>query len=136
MHTATLATSLALLLLSACGASVNANPRDFYEPKLFADEEHLILVVPVEIEARGGKKSFVRLFELYGFSGNGPSIEQVVKHNAPGIAGEFDSEGDAFVLRVASKAEFEAARVQLKCLEQVECLSSWLAEAKTILLKE
>jgi hypothetical protein len=131
----TLAAATALLLCS-CGAPVNANPNDFYAPKLLLDEERMTFVVPVEIDARDGKKSFVKLFELYGFSGNGPSIEQVIRHNVPGIGGSFDSEGDAFVLLASNKADFEDARAKLKCIENVECLSSWLARAQSLLFKE
>ena len=126
----------AAFLLSACGAQLGANPDDFYASKLLSDERLLTLVVPVEIDKRAGKKSPVKLFELYGFSGNGPSIEQVVKHNAPHLAGKFDSEGDAFVLTLSNRSDFDAARATLKCVEDVKCLSSWLASARFILLKE
>jgi hypothetical protein len=125
-----------VLLLAACGAPINANPNDFYAPKLLVNEERMTFVVPVEIDAREGKKSFVKLFELYGFSGNGPSIEQVIRHNVPSLAGSFDSEGDAFVLLASSRAEFDASRAKLNCIEKVECLSTWLAKAQTILIKE
>jgi hypothetical protein len=127
---------LVALLLGGCDAAASANPDDFYAPKLLLDEKLLTFVIPVEIDERAGKKSFVKLFELYGFSGNGPSIEQVVKHNMPRIAGKFDSEGDAFVLTVLSRSDFEATRTELKCVEEVKCLASWLAGAKSILHKE
>lgn len=126
----------ALLFLGACSAPVTVDTNNFYAPKLIADENLLILTVPVEIAERDGQKSFVKLFELYGFSGNGPSIEQVIKHNVPQIAGRFDSEGDAFSLTVSNKPDFEAMRTKLKCIEQVPCLATWLAEAKSILFKE
>ena len=135
MRTSLLLT-LAASLLGACGAPTNVNLDDYYAPKLLSDEVLLTLVIPVEIDERNGKKSPVKLYELYGFSGNGPSIEQVVKHNAPRIAGKFDSEGDAFVLTVPNKSDFDAARATLRCVEEVKCLASWLASARSILVKE
>ncbi|MBL0731207.1 hypothetical protein [Piscinibacter sp. HJYY11] len=135
MRTPVIVASISLLF-GGCNAAVSANPDDYYAPKLLSDEKLLTFVIPVEIDERAGKKSFVKLFELYGFSGNGPSIEQVVKHNVPRIAGRFDSEGDAFVLIVSSRSDFEATRTKLRCVEDVKCLSNWLAGAKSILLKE
>jgi len=128
--------AFAAFLLSACGAKANANPDNFYAPKLLSDERLLTLVVSVEIDSRDGKKSPAKLFEFYGFSGNGPSIEQVVKHNAPHLTGKFDSEGDAFVLTLSNRPDFDAARATLRCVEDVKCLASWLASARSILLKE
>ncbi len=124
------------LLLAACSASVNANPDDFYAPKLLSDPAQRSIVIAVEVGDRGGKKSFVKLFELYGFSGNGPSIEQVIKRNAPDMVGSFDSEGAAFVFVASSPSGFESARAKLKCVEEMKCLASWLDAAKSIPFKE
>lgn len=128
---------LSTIFLSACrDETQNVNPNDYYAPKLLSDEKTLAFVVPVEIEQRNKKKSFVKLFEIYGFSGNGPSIEQVVRYNAPNLKGSFDSEGDAFVLIASNKPDYESTLLQLKCLEDMKCLIDWLMQAKSIVLKE
>ncbi len=132
-----LAAMAATLLTVGCGASTSpVDPSGFYAPKLYADENSLIISIPVEIAERDGKKSFVKLFELHGFSGNGPSIEQVVRRNVGDDIGTFDSEGDAFVVRLANAAEFGVVRGKLKCVEEVTCLAGWLKNSDSILFKE
>ena len=125
------------LLLAACGASTsNINPTDFYAPKVYSDQATLTISVPVEIGEKDGRKSFVNLFEAYGFSGNGPSIEQVVKRNMPNLNGAFDSEGDAFVVRVSTPEQLKEALQKLTCIEDVKCLTTWLKQAESIIGKE
>ena len=127
----------AVAFLFGCESkSPSVHPDEFYAPTIHSDELRLTLVVSVEIAERNSKRAFVKLFELYGFSGNGPSIEQVVRHNAPSLIATFDSEGDAFVLKASSKPHFEAALQKLKCLEDVNCLNTWLKNASSILMKE
>lgn len=92
MARTSLAAMAATLLTVACGASTSlVDPSEFYAPKLYADETSLTISIPVEIAGRDGKKSFVKLFELHGFSGNGPSIEQVVRRNVGDNIGMFES---------------------------------------------
>jgi hypothetical protein len=127
----------ALLSITACKANTSSiNPNDFYAPKVYSDQATLTLSIPVEVGEKNGKKSFVKLFELYGFSGNGPAIEQVVKHNMTELSGTFDSEGDAFVVRVATPEKLKAALQKLKCVEDVMCLATWLKLSESILGKE
>lgn len=125
-----------LLSLAACSSNTSVVPSDFYAPTLYTDQATLTISIPVEIDDKNGKKSFVRLFEAYGFSGNGPSIEQVVKRNVAELPGTFDSEGDAFVLRVASQPSFDEAVSKLKCVEDVACLAGWLKQSSSIIVKE
>jgi hypothetical protein len=56
--------ALISLLFGGCNAAVSANPDDYYAPKLLSDEKLLTFVIPVEIDERARKKSFVKLFEL------------------------------------------------------------------------
>lgn len=132
-----LAAMAATLLTVGCGASTSpVNPSEFYAPKLYADQTSLTISIPVVIAERDGKKSFVKLFELHGFSGNGPSMEQIVRRNLGDNIGMFDSEGDAFVVRLANAAEFGAVLGKLKCVEEVTCLAGWLKNSESILFKE
>lgn len=127
----------AALSVSACsGNTASINTNEFYAPKIYADEATLTISIPVEVGDKNGKKSFVKLFELYGFSGNGPSIEQVIKRNMAELTGTFDSEGDAFVVRVASTEKLKAALQKLKCVEDVKCLATWLKQSESISGKE
>ena len=125
------------LSLTACGAKTsNINPTDFYAPKVYSHQATLTISVPVEVGEKNGKKSFVNLFEAYGFSGNGPSIEQVIKRNIPELNGTFDSEGDAFVVRVSTPEQLKEALLKLRCVEDVKCLATWLKHAESIIGKE
>jgi hypothetical protein len=130
-----------LLFATVIGVSSCAQPSEidetkFYAPKVFSQEEVLTITIPVEVAAHAGKIAFVKLFEHYGFSGNGPAIEQVVRYNLPEMRAQFDSEGDAFFARFRDKREYLTALEKLQCMEDVKCLSTWLRNASAILLKE
>jgi hypothetical protein len=125
------------LSIASCSANTSSiNPNDFYAPKVYSDQATLTISIPVEVGEKNGKKSFVKLFELYGFSGNGPSIEQVVKRNMTELSGTFDSEGDAFVVRVATSEQLKQALQKMKCVEDVKCLATWLKKSESICSKE
>jgi hypothetical protein len=125
-----------ILLLSSCGRGSDIDPTQYYAPKLLVQDDRLVIAIPVEVGEQDGKLSFVKLFEHYGFSGNGPSIEQVVRHNVLSTGAEFDSEGDAFLVRFSNKAEYMATLEKLRCMEDVHCLSTWLRSASSIFIKE
>lgn len=110
--------------------------KQYYAPVVYSDVEHLSISVPVEIAEKEGKKAFVRLFEKYGFSGNGPAIEQVIRMNNSFDNVEYDSEGDSFFMYVNNKADFENVLAKVKCIENTECLNSWLNKSRLVLIKE
>ena len=123
--------------LAACATkAIQVNPSDYYAPKIVAHDKLLTISIPVEVKERDGKKSFVKLFALYGFSGNGPSIEQVVRRNLSDVTADFNSEGDAFVMRVSNKTDYVSALQKLKCVEDVACLTTWLENSRSVLIKE
>ena len=112
------------------------NPDDYYPPKVDTLPEYFSVSVSAEVDEKGGKKAFVNLFERYGFSGNGPSIEQVIRKNVKLKGVEYDSEGDMFSAYTTSKGQFEELVKSVKCIEEIKCLDDWLNKAKWALLKE
>ena len=126
---------LALLLLSG-GKKVNDLER-YYAPKVHSGTEAGYWInIPVEIDVKDGKESFISMFEQYGFSGNGPSIEQVVRKNVQLEGAFYDSEGDNFFVYFDDHADFQNGLNELRCIEDIHCLSAWLGKASSILIKE
>lgn len=125
-----------VILLVACGPDISHGDLErYYAPKIYSNYQNLSISIPVEITDKEGLVSFVRLFESYGFSGNGPAIEQVIKANLT-ASGRYDSEGDAFYVYAQSQGEYHHLLAELKCIEDIECLDRWLENASTILFKE
>ena len=125
-----------VVLLASCRQDVGqAELKKYYPPTIYSDTQYLSISIPVEISEKGGRPSFVHLFEKYGFSGNGPAIEQVVRANLT-ASGEYDSEGDAFYVRAKKRGEYDYILTELRCIEDIECLNKWLDNASTILFKE
>jgi hypothetical protein len=129
---------LAALLIVVSIKKVSANPDldSYYPPEIDIDDEYYSISILVEIDEKNGKKAFVKLFEKYGFSGNGPSIEQVIRKNTSFQDVEFNSEGDAFLMYARDKAHQAQIVNELKCIQDIQCLDKWLKKASWILLKE
>jgi hypothetical protein len=128
---------LLILALPGCsGFATSVDPDEFYAPKLRVVDSASFIAIDVEIEQRGTKSSFIHLFEHYGFSGNGPAIEQVVRENLSGERGRFDSEGDVFFYQASDGADLAAVAHQLRCIEDVKCLQTWIRNARWTLMKE
>jgi hypothetical protein len=92
--------------------------------------------IPVEVEKKGDRASFVELFNVYGFSGNGPSIEQVVKANIQARNLRYDSEGDAFFVHVPDQETYLQVLKELEAVTRIESLNVWLRNAVWIPIKE
>lgn len=112
------------------------NHKEYYAPVVYGQAEYLSISIPVEVDDKDGKKAFVKLFEKYGFSGNGPSIEQVVRTNNSFDNVEYGSEGDSFFMYVKDKADFDEILSKMKCIENTECLNRWLNKSRVALIKE
>ena len=116
--------------------SKNPDLSQFNTPEILSDDEYYSISIPVEIDDKNGKKAFVQLFEQYGFSGNGPSIEQIVRKNTKFSGVEFDSEGDCFLMYAQSREHQAEILNELKRIQNIDCLNSWLRKASWILIKE
>ena len=114
----------------------NPNVDDYYPPQIYSDETYFSISIPVEIDLKDGKHSFVKIFNAYGFSGNGPSIEQVIKANIDFSPVEFDSEGDAFFMYAADREQYLIVLNEIRCIEKVSCLKKWVKKARWKLIKE
>lgn len=112
------------------------DPNDYYAPTVLSFPEYLTITIGAEIEEKNGKKAFTSLLNKYGFSGNGPSIEQVIARNTDIDNVQFDSEAGAFFMRASNEMNYEKALKSLKCIEDVECLDRWLKNSRWILFKE
>lgn len=112
------------------------DPGQFYPPKVRALPEYFSVSVIVEVDEKDGKKAFVKLFEKYGFSGNGPSIEQVIRKNIKLRNIEFDSEGGMFAAYTTDNAQYVEMVNAIKCIEDIKCLDKWLNNARWTLIKE
>lgn len=124
------------IVVSIKNVSANPDVDSYYPPKIEIDEEYFGISIIVEIDEKNGKKPFVELFEKYGFSGNGPSIEQVIRKNTSFKGVEFNSEGDAFLMYAQDQAHQANIVSELKCIEDIHCLNKWLKKASWILVKE
>lgn len=115
-----------------------ANPdiTEYYPPIIYSDETYFSITIPVEIDLKDGKRSFTELFNAYGFSGNGPSIEQVVRANTHFASVQFDSEGDAFVMYTSNEEQYLSILNELRCMEEIACLKKWVKTARWVLIKE
>lgn len=92
--------------------------------------------IPVEIELKNGKQSFIEIFRYYGFSGNGPSIEQVIRYNLRYENAEYDSEGDCFRVVFSSKDDLDRYHLLLKPVTNEDGLHRWVYNARKIFFKE
>ncbi len=108
----------------------------YYTPTLHSESQYLSISIPVEIEKKGNQVSFVELFNVYGFSGNGPSMEQVVKANIKAKNLEYDSEGDAFLVYAPDQETYLHAMKDLEAVTRIESLNIWLRKAAWIPIKE
>jgi hypothetical protein len=136
VHYAIRCIALVLSLIGCQRREIRVDPTDFYSPTVRTQEASRTLMVDVAIERRDGKQSFVRLFELYGFSGNGPSIEQVIRRNVGAIQGRYESEGDMFAFTAETGQDFIEMSKQLECLREIPCLQSWLENSRSVIMKE
>lgn len=133
----TVSSILLMLFITSCNKEKpTPNISQYYTPKVLAMKEFLSIQIPVEIGEKNGKKSFVDLFELYGFSGNGPSIEQVVKKNINLKNVQFDSEGDVCIILVKKDNDFDNILQEVKCIEDINCLVKWLNKSFNMIYKE
>ena len=121
--------SLVIIVLLAKRAKINPDLTKYYPPKILSHAEDLSIQVPVVIEPKDGKEAFVELFELYGFSGNGPSIAQVIRKNTNFKAVTYDCEGDCFLMYAKDSRQFVQIMDKLKCIENIECLNDWLRKS-------
>jgi hypothetical protein len=108
----------------------------YYAPTLLQVPQTLSISIPVEIEKKQGKASFVELFKVYGFSGNGPSIEQVVSANTKIRSVRYDSEGGAFVVIAPDQETYLQVLRELDAVTQVQTLNAWLRKAAWTPIKE
>lgn len=108
----------------------------YYAPHINLIPEYHTVSIPVEIAMKAGKQPFSKLFNIYGFSGNGPSIEQVVRANISVKNVAYDSEGDAFYVKAPDMETYLQVADELSSLHRLETLQSWLKNAAWILLKE
>ena len=108
----------------------------YYAPKMYSEPKYFSISIPVEIEKKGDKISFVELFHVYGFSGNGPSIEQVVKANIKTKQLEYDSEGDTFVVYALDQESYIQLLNELEAVKRIESLNGWLRKAAWMPIKE
>jgi len=123
--------------MASCDAGVNADELNgFYPPTVHSNKQYFSISIPVEIAEKDVKQSFIHLFERYGFSGNGPSIEQVVMTYIGENAGQYDSEGDAFYIYTTDQISHANLLNKIKCIEKLECLNKWLQNANSIIIKE
>ncbi|GAB1263578.1 hypothetical protein [Aurantivibrio infirmus] len=122
--------------VSCGGNDVTVDLDKYYAPTVYSSLEYFSISIPVEIAEKNGKLSFVKLFEKYGFSGNGQAIEQVVRKNIGGNVGEYDSEADAFYINAKDSSEYTELLTKIKCIEEIACLNKWLQNATSIIIKE
>jgi hypothetical protein len=108
----------------------------YYPPTLFLQSQHCSISIHVEIDKKGNKESFVKLFNIYGFSGNGPSIEQVVKANIKTKKLVYDSEGDTFLIHAPDQETYLRVLKELEAITRIELLNVWLRNTAWILIKE
>lgn len=108
----------------------------YYAPTIYSEPRYFSISIPVEIEKKGDKISFIELFNVYGFSGNGPSIEQVVKANINSEKLEYDSEGDTFVVYAPDHDSYILLLKELEAVKQIELLNGWLRKAAWVPIKE
>jgi hypothetical protein len=125
-----------LIVISIKKVSANPDLESYYPPVVDTDDEYYAISILVEIDEKNGKQAFVKLFEKYGFSGNGPSIEQVIRKNTSFQDVEYNSEGDAFLMYARDKVHQTEIVNELKCIEDIKCLNKWLKNASWILIKE
>ena len=123
-------------LVSCVNETVSLDLEQYYPPTVHSNAEFRSISIPVEILDKDGKRSFIHLFEAYGFSGNGPSIEQVILFNVGRNAGELDSEGNAFYLYASDAESYHELLTDIQCVEKIICLNKWLINASSIIIKE
>lgn len=133
--------SILLLLISSCSKSDSAkapkiaplkiDTSAYYTPTVRHTEYkgRYSVVIGVEIVEKQSKQSFIKLFNQYGFSGNGPSIEQVVLKNISRRKGSVNSEGEMFCIEFKNKNNFELFLKDIKQIEDISTLNIWLANA-------
>lgn len=123
-------------LVSCVKETVSLDLEQYYPPTVYSNAGFRSISIPVEILDKDGKRSFIHLFEVYGFSGNGSSIEQVILFNIGRNAGELDSEGDAFYLYSSDAESYHKLLADIQCVEKIVCLNTWLMNASSIIIKE
>jgi hypothetical protein len=136
MLTIGLAVVLLAIAFTVRGLFRDPNLSAFYPPTVQAIPQYLSVTIPVEIGKKGDRQSFVELFKVYGFSGNGPSIEQVVKANTKVAGITYDSEGDAFVALASDKESYGHFLKEIDAVAHVESLNAWLRRAAWTPIKE
>ena len=127
---------IASVLYTARGLFRALDTSNYYPPTVHADSQYRSISIAVEIDKKGGKSSFVDLFRAYGFSGNGPAIEQVVKINIETKNLRYDSEGDAFVVVAADQESYLQAVREISEILKIETLNNWLRKSAWIPIKE
>ena len=125
------------ITFSGCNES-KFNPITFntYSPTIIKDDKHLFIQIPVEIDKKNNKNPFSIILQKYGFSGNGPSIEQIIKFNISFKNAIYNSEGDCFRVEFKSLNELNEYFSLLKPIQDEEILHKWTFNAKNIILKE
>jgi len=133
---------LGVLAIVVIGAYIFKGPfrtpdlGQYYPPTLYHDSQYHSISIAVEIDKKRNKVSFVDLFNIYGFSGNGPSMEQVVKANLGTRNVEYDSEGDAFIVYAPNQETYVQVLKELEAVTRIESLNAWLRKAAWIPIKE
>ena len=110
---------------------------DFYcpNPYYFSSNSMHSISIPVKVEVINGVRSFVEVMKLYGFSGNGPSIEQVIRKNIT-LPAEYDSEGEACVIYFKSRSQMSEFSNTLVNISNQSIFHSWVYNSRGVLIKE
>lgn len=126
------------LLVSCVNKDYRQERFNTYPPRIISNDHDGIftLQIPVETESKNGKPSFIEIFKYYGFSGNGPSIEQVIRYNLGSGNAEFDSEGDCFRVLFSSKGDMMRYYARLINIINEDDLHRWVYNARRIVFKE
>ncbi len=131
--------TIGVFIVLSCGTKeFHSGGFNSYPPRIVVIDRPDVreIQIPVEIEKKNGKVSFIEIFRYYGFSGNGPSIEQVVRYNIRNLKAEYDSEGDCFRVMFSGKEDLDRYHDLLKTVLTEYGLHRWVYNARGITFKE
>jgi hypothetical protein len=127
---------LFLTVLLSCKSNFEPVSFNTYPPAILIDDKNFTIQIPAEAGRKNNKDPFAVILQKYGFSGNGQSIEQVVKHNIRYKKVKYNSEGDCFRAEFADKPDMDEFILLIQPMLQEEELHKWTFNARHILIKE
>ncbi len=128
--------NLNLIIFLSCNNNFEPFKFNSYPPEIIKDDKYFIIQIPAEIDKKENKNPFSVILQRYGFSGNGASIEQIIKYNIKYNKVNYNSEGGSFRAEFKNKQDLDEYYLLIKPVLDEGMLHKWTFNARHILIKE